>query len=137
MSSEATTAIELSLKRMKNAWDAGDAATYAAQFTTDASYVIYSGLCYAGRSAIEHAHVTVFEKWQKGTRMALKILAIRQIGEGTAVVVTEGGVGKGDRVTRDKMQTFTMVRCGEEWLCAAFQNTKKNRLLISMSRFFS
>jgi uncharacterized protein (TIGR02246 family) len=137
MSTEVKTSIELSLERMKRAWDTGDAGAYAAQFTTDASYVIYTGLCYLGRSAIENAHAVVFDKWQKGTTMALEILAIRQIGEQTAVVVTEGGVGKGNAVTRDKVQTFTMVRCGDQWLCAAFQNTKKNRFLMTISRLFS
>src|SRR4051812_48058381 len=85
------TEIRASLERMVAAWDAGDAAAFAAEFTSDATYVIYVGLVYQGRAAIESGHIPVFQKWQKGTRMSMLVRSVRTIGEGTAVVLTEGG----------------------------------------------
>jgi uncharacterized protein (TIGR02246 family) len=124
------------LARMVSAWDAGDASAYAAEFTEDASYVIYVGLTYFGRAAIERAHVPVFEKWQKGSRMAIRVLERRMLDRRTAVVVTEGGIGKRGRIHPNKVQTFTMVWAEDRWRCAAFQNTKKNRLFIRLNRAF-
>jgi len=124
------------LARMVSAWDAGDATAYAAEFTDDASYIIYVGLAYFGRTAIERAHVPVFEKWQKGSRMVMRVLEQRMLNPSTAVVVTEGGIGKRGTIHPDKVQTFTMVRVDNRWRCAAFQNTKRNRLFIRLNRYF-
>src|SRR3954470_8945000 len=111
------------LARMVSAWDAGDAKAFSEEFTTDASYVIYVGLTYFGRAEIEQAHVPVFEKWQKGSRMVKRVLERRMLNATTAIVVTEGGIGKRSRIHPDKVQTFTMVRVDDRWQCAAFQNT--------------
>jgi hypothetical protein len=66
--------------------------------------------------------------------MAVEVLDLRFVAPDVAVVVTEGGIGKGARIRLDKMQTFVMVRDGETWRCTAFQNTKKHRLFITMNR---
>src|SRR5208282_4225535 len=38
-------------------------------------------------------------------------------------VLTVGGIGEKAPIAYDKIQTFTLVRRGDRWLCAAFQNT--------------
>lgn len=121
------------LDRIRAAWDAGDADAYAAQFTDDANYVIFAGLVSRGRSEIRADHVPVFEKWQRGSRMSMKVLDVRLLGDDVAVVLTEGGVGKRPRIPHDKVQTFVLVRQDERWLCAAFQNTKRNRFLAAIN----
>ena len=127
--------IEAALARLSAAWDAGDATAYAREFTIDATYVIYAGIAYEGRDAIERGHVPVFEKWQKGSRMRMRVISVRHLADDVAVVLTEGGIGK-RRIPIDKVQTFTMLRRDGRWQCAAFQNTKKNRLFIRMNRTF-
>ncbi|MET0692786.1 MAG: SgcJ/EcaC family oxidoreductase [Propionibacteriaceae bacterium] len=127
--------IQQSFDRMTAAWDAGDADAFAAEFTEDASYVIYVGLTYFGRAAIRDAHVPVFEKWQKGSRLSMTVLDIRVVADGVAVVTTEGGLGKGRSIKHDKVQTYVMVDTDDGWRCAAFQNTKKNRLFIAANRW--
>ncbi len=122
------------LDRLRGAWDAGDPTAYAGEFTEDASYVIFAGMHDLGRDAIRRSHVPVFEKWQRGTRMSMRVLDLRFPTPGVAVVVTEGGIGKRMPIRHDKVQTFVMVRDGDAWRCAAFQNTKKQRLLIAMNR---
>lgn len=128
--------IQDSLDRMTDAWATGDADAFAAEFTDDASYVIYVGLSYFGRTAIRDAHVPVFQQWQKGTRLSMSVLDTRIVADGVAIVTTEGGIGKGASIKHDKVQTFVMVEEDDHtWRCAGFQNTKKNRLFIAMNRW--
>lgn len=129
--------IEATLDRMKAAWNAGDAAAYAAEFTGDATYVIFAGIVSIGRDRIRADHVPVFERWQRGSRMSMRILDLRFVAPGTAIVLTEGGVRKRSPIRHDKVQTFVMVRDDDQWRCSAFQNTSKNRLFIAMNRWAS
>jgi uncharacterized protein (TIGR02246 family) len=122
--------IEETLAAIVRAWDAGDAASFARLFTDDATYVVYFGASYVGRQAIERAHVPLFERYGRGSRMRLEIRARRLLTSDTAVVLTEGGVGKSGRLPLDKVQTFTLVRTEAGWKCAAFQNTKKNQFFL-------
>ncbi len=130
---EARAGIEQALDRLRAAWDAGDAAAYADCFTTDATYVIFVGLVHRGRDQIREGHVPVVERWQRGTRMSMRILDLRMVDADTAVVLTEGGIGRRHPIRHDKVQTFVMVREFDGWRCAAFQNTKRNRLFIRMN----
>jgi len=124
--------VDACLARMVSAWNAGDAAAFADEYTTDASYVIFAGIVSLGREEIRRSHVPVLERWQKGTRMSMRVLDRRVVGE-TVVMVTEGGIGKAARIRLDKVQTFVFVRENEVWRCAAFQNTKKNSLFIRVN----
>ncbi|UJP10399.1 SgcJ/EcaC family oxidoreductase [Microbacterium sp. KUDC0406] len=137
--------IDETLDNIRAAWDAGDADAYAAEFTEDASYVIFAGLISSGRGEIRADHVPVFERWQRGSRMSMSVLDVRMLGEDVAVVVTDGGIGKARRirhdrtvrhdraVRHDKVQTYVLVREGDRWRCAAFQNTKRNRLFAAVN----
>jgi len=129
---ETHTEIIEALERIRIAWDEGDAAAYAAEFTEDATYVIFAGLVSRGRAEIHADHIPVFEKWQRGTRMSMRVLDVRTYGD-VAVVLTDGGIGKGSRIGHDKVQTYTLVREGDRWRCAAFQNTKRNRLFAALN----
>lgn len=121
------------LDRIRDAWDVGDAAAYAAEFTEDATSVIFTGIVSHGREEIHADHVPVFERWQRDSRMSMEVIDARMLGDDVAVIVTEGGVGKGARIRHDKVQTFVLVREGERWLCASFQNTKRNGLFAKMN----
>jgi uncharacterized protein (TIGR02246 family) len=118
--------VEDCLGRIRSAWNAGDAHGFADAFTEDATYVIFLGEALIGREEILANHVDVFAKWQKGTRMEIKAIRNRPIGEDVAIVLTAGGIGK-DVVAYDKLQTFTLVRRAGRWLCAAFHNTAMSK----------
>ena len=122
------------LDRISAAWDSGDATAFAAEFTEGASYVIFAGMHYVGRGAIRRSHIPVFGKWQRGSRMSMRVLDLRFPTRDVSVVLTEGGIGKRARIPHDKVQTFVMVRDGAEWRCTAFQNTRKQRLLMAINR---
>ena len=116
-------AVDGFLDQFRTAWDAGDARAYAALFTEDATYVIFLGEAMVGRNEIERNHVDVFGRWQKGTKMAVKAIAVQSLGADACSVLTAGGIGEKTPIAYDKMQTFTLVRRGDRWLCAAFHNT--------------
>lgn len=116
------------LEQVRRAWDAGDAIAYASLFAEDASYVIFLGDALFGRDQIGQTHHEVFTKWQKGTKMAVRPLAIRLVGADAAVVTTVGGIGKKSEIGYDKFQTYTLRRvAGGGWECVAFQNTEMSR----------
>lgn len=125
--------VEEVLNRLVAAWDAGDARAYAAEFTEDATYVIYAGIAYEGRPEIERSHVPVFETYQRGSKMTMRVLGARQLSDDVVVVLTEGGLGRRQPAALNKVQTFTLVREADRWRCAAFQNTKKNRAMIAVN----
>ena len=115
------------LDRVREAWNAGDAAAYAALFTEDADYITYFGLNMKGRQAIEDGHRELFT-------MPIKIEgrgepAVRMLGDGVALVVATGGStveGKPDP-SRDSVLTYTAVETQEGWRFASFQNTRVSR----------
>jgi|SRR5450631_498376 len=115
------------LERIKLAWNAGDAHAYAGEFAEDATYVIYLGDPFRGREEIGRNHVPVLTKWQKGTKMTIKVIDLKWLGPDAVSVLTAGGIGKGANIPFDKLQTFTLVRRGGRWSCVAFQNTKMSR----------
>jgi uncharacterized protein (TIGR02246 family) len=127
MSNGLQDSVEEFLARFRAARDAGNARAYAAEFTEDATYVIFLGEVLIGREEIERNHVDVFERWQKGTKMAVKAIGIRSISADVCSVLTIGGIGGQPPIAYDKIQTFTLVRLGDRWLCAAFQNTAMSR----------
>lgn len=123
--------IDETLARMVDAWDAGDASAYAEQFTADATYVIFAGALSRGCEQIRRDHESLFAGFLKGSRMRMEVTDVRSLGDDVAVVVSEGGVGKGRSIPLDKVQTFVFRRQDDgRWLCEAFQNTKKNRLML-------
>jgi uncharacterized protein (TIGR02246 family) len=123
-----------SLEDLRAAWDAGDARAYADHFDEDATYVIYAGQAYRGRAEIERVHEEVFTRWQRGSRMSMRVIDCRLLERDVAVLLTEGGIGKGRRIRHDKLQTFTWVRRPEGWRCASFQNTRRSRWFSLLSR---
>ncbi len=119
--------IEACLGRIRAAWDAGDAHAYGQEVTEDATYVIFLGDPLSGRDELERNHVPVFARWQKGTRMRVEPLVARRLGEDVSVVLTVGGIGKGDVIPFDRLQTYTFVRLKGRWRCSAFLNTRMRR----------
>ncbi|HVW58203.1 MAG TPA: SgcJ/EcaC family oxidoreductase [Rhizobiaceae bacterium] len=119
--------IEECLDRIRVAWDEGNAHAYAAEFTEDATYVIFLGEALIGRRWIENTHADVFAKWQKGTRMVIEVIGKNLLAPGIASVLTVGGIGKGRQIPYDKMQTFTLPQQDGRWKCTSFQNTRMSR----------
>ncbi|WP_433626878.1 SgcJ/EcaC family oxidoreductase [Nocardia sp. CA-120079] len=124
-----TQAIEAVLAQLVDAWGRGDADAYGTVFTEDATYTSFLGTLYRGRADIVASHRALFGSVLKGTRLADDIVDIRFYGPDTAVVNSHGDTYKGKPKQLTKTQTYTMVRRDGRWLIAAFQNTKRNKLM--------
>ncbi|WP_232663359.1 SgcJ/EcaC family oxidoreductase [Pseudonocardia sp. TRM90224] len=131
--------IEETLARIGEAWNAGDAAAYAAEFTEDATYVTFSGDVMHNRTAIGDVHRWLFEGPLRGSRMvglgqpgevAGTDHKIRFLRPGVAHVLSGGGVelagSAGLPADRESVVTFVLVEDGGEWRVAAFQNTRRS-----------
>ena len=129
------SAVTAVLDRLRDAWNAGDAVAYAAEFTEDASYVAFNGQIMRGRTEIEQVHRMLFEGPLRGSRTggagtSPESVPPRLVHPGVAVVVQDGGIrpeGAGE-LTDDRRSviTFTLVETDDgRWRIAAFQNTRR------------
>jgi uncharacterized protein (TIGR02246 family) len=126
-----TDTVEAFLGRVRAAWDAGDAGAYGEQFAEDAAYVIFLGDAMFGRSEITATHHEVFTKWQKGTRMVVTPVSARQVSADITVVVTAGGIGTGEHIGYDKLQTYVLRDRSGRYECVAFQNTEMSKRALA------
>jgi len=62
MSMDREDMIEYCLERIRSAWNAGDAKAFAAEFTEDATFVVWTGTPLLGRLEIERAHLDVLAR---------------------------------------------------------------------------
>ncbi|MFD0361960.1 SgcJ/EcaC family oxidoreductase [Nocardia sp. GCM10030253] len=128
------------IAELTGAWGRGDADAYGAVFTEDATYTSFLGTYYRGRGDIVTSHRALFGGVLKGTELADDVLDIRFYGPDTAVVNSRGDTYKG-RPKRahelSKTQTYTLVRRDGRWLIAAFQNTKRKKLLERFTYLFT
>jgi uncharacterized protein (TIGR02246 family) len=116
-------------------WDRNDADAYGALFTSDASYTIFVGTRYCGRTAVIESHRALFRVFLKGTRLAGEVQRIRFLGSDVAVVTSHGDTYKRRRPRRlSKVQTLTVVREADgRWRVAAFHNTQRRPLMEAVS----
>jgi hypothetical protein len=84
-----------------------------------------------GRAEITETHHEVFAKWQKGTRMVVKPVSARQVSEDLVVAVTVGGIGTGEHIGYDKLQTYILRDRGGRYQCVAFQNTEMSKRALA------
>ncbi|RBQ18759.1 DUF4440 domain-containing protein [Spongiactinospora rosea] len=113
------------LTRLAEAWNAGDATTYAALFTEDADYITFDGTHTKGREIIESVHRRLFEGPLKGSTMAVGggEATFKPLADGAMLVISRGGTTLADRL-RASIVSFTAVRTPEGWRFASFQNTR-------------
>ena len=133
-------AVEETITAMTRAWAAHDDQAYADQFTADATYVTWVGTRYQGRADIAGSHRELWRRFLKGTTLADEITDIRFTGPGTAIVTGRGDVVQRGRSAKrlSKVQTYVMVRDEDgRWRIAAFQNTKRQRVMERISFLFS
>ncbi|WP_043633227.1 SgcJ/EcaC family oxidoreductase [Nonomuraea candida] len=112
------------LTRLAEAWNAGDAAAYAAVFTEDADYISFDGAHSQGRESIESSHRWLFEGPLKGSTMSAPAgTRFKRLADGAVLVISAGGTAVDGR-QRDSTVSFTAVRTPEGWRLASFQNTR-------------
>jgi uncharacterized protein (TIGR02246 family) len=119
-------AATLLLQDLESRWAAYDAEGFAASFDHDADFVDVLGRKIKGRDAIEQIHRRNFASIHLDSRIGLRRLAIRRLGEHTALVHVSGslhvpaGPLAGDS---QSTQTLVLVERDEGWRITAFHNT--------------
>jgi uncharacterized protein (TIGR02246 family) len=73
-------------QRMIDAWNAGDAAAFAAPFTDDADFIAFEGTHLKGRREIASFHHQIFDTVVKGTRLQGEVKFVRFLGPALAVM---------------------------------------------------
>lgn len=114
------------LGRMVTAWNGGDAAAFAEQFTADAEFISWRGNRDTGRTAIEATHRTLFDGPLKGATMgkgAGLAVDIKLLTPDVALVIVDGA--QVDNSPTALVVTLTAVREHGHWRFASFQNTMK------------
>lgn len=115
---------------LSDAWAAQDAAAYGAAFTEDATYITFAGTYYSGRDDIVRSHAALFDGPLSDTRLENRFLDLQLLTDGVAVLTARGDNYEGeDPGELTKVQTYTLVRDGEGWKVASFQNTQRQRVM--------
>lgn len=112
--------------RIMAAWAAHDADAFAAAFTEDALMVL-PGAKAVGREEIRGFMAQAFAGPYRGTQVTGTPIEARFTGEGSAVVLTSGGVIAADAEEVDPAAAvhglWVLVERDGEWLVASYQNT--------------
>ena len=121
---------------LQDAWNRGDAAGYASLFTDDADFVAWNGSRGRGRQAIEDGHRRLFDGPLAGSRMVLvdddaesvPPESLRFVRPDVAIMVISSAVTPAGQSAASpdhrSVQTFVLVKNGDRWRIAAFQNTR-------------
>jgi uncharacterized protein (TIGR02246 family) len=114
------------LARLYRAWEAGDAETFVADYTEDAS-VIQPGVYEKDREEIRANMAAAFAGPLSRSRVASCPVNVRFPAGDTAIVVSEDGIifpGQ-DAVARERLMraTWVLVRRDGGWRIASYHNS--------------
>ncbi|MEV8569081.1 SgcJ/EcaC family oxidoreductase [Streptomyces sp. NPDC051322] len=120
------SAITAVLQGVYQAWDAGDADAFVADYTQEATAIL-PGSLRASREEIRQSMAAGFASFLKGTTTTDRQLGIRFLGRDGAIVVSETGIlfpGESevpaDRVT---YATWVLEKTDGAWLVAGYHNS--------------
>ena len=114
------------IARLERAWNAGDSEAFGAEFTDDAQFVDVRGVRHCGRAAIARGHRVIFDTIYRGSTVAYRVEASRELVPGCtiAVVGAELDVPTGPLAGRRRARlTATFVPGAHGPVIAAFHNT--------------
>lgn len=115
------------LRRLDGAWNAADAARFAAEFSDDADLINIFGAHFSGRAEIEKRIRSIFDTIYKGsTHRSRRLEAARYLGPDTILAVSSNEIavpaGPLAPVSRNR-QTFILIRSGDAWRIRHWHNT--------------
>ena len=128
LSPQDETAINDVLALMREVWERGDGAAYAAVFSDDARYVSASGIRSVGREAIASSHQQIFDSFFAGTRLGSSYpTELQPVSPGVVLVHATGAVLFGgeheQQVAPNGLLTMVLVARDGDWSVASFANT--------------
>ena len=116
-------------QRMIDAWNAGDAAAFAAPFTDEAGFVAFEGTHLKGRREIASFHHRIFDSVVKGTRLQGEVKFVRFLSAALAVMHSEVRVTLQGQTeaspSRDSMQLTVVAKRDGEWRSEGLMNARR------------
>jgi uncharacterized protein (TIGR02246 family) len=114
------------LVHVYQAWEAGDAEAFVADYTEDAS-VIQPGIYEKDREEIRTTMAAAFAGPLNGSRVASRPVDVRFVTGDAAIVVSEDGIifpGQ-DAVAKERLvrATWVLVRRDDGWRITSYQNS--------------
>jgi uncharacterized protein (TIGR02246 family) len=124
---DAAAAASEVLQRLDTAWNAADAARFAAEFSDDADLINIFGAHFSGRSDIEKRIRSIFDTIFKGsTHRSRRLETARCLSPDTILAISsaEIAVPAGPLAPETKnRQTFILVKNGDTWRIRHWHNT--------------
>jgi uncharacterized protein (TIGR02246 family) len=128
------TAIRALVRHLEDSWNANDGHRYAAAFTEDCDYIAFDGTYLKGRQANAAHHQALFESVLRQTRLTFENVTVRFVAPTVAIMHGYGSVLMPWQATvtprRLSLQTYVIVREGDTWRIAAFQNSRVRPLAV-------
>jgi len=79
-------AIEKMLATEQSAWNTGDSASYADEYTADADFINIRGQVFTGKTAVQQQHAKIFAGPFKGSAIAIVLRKFTRISDVTVLV---------------------------------------------------
>jgi len=116
-------------QKVMAAWAYNDADGFADLFVPNGTMII-AGVYRNGREEIRQYLTEAYQGAYKGTQVTGKPLSIRMLGPDAAILLSYGGVlqpGESEVSQSGAIRaSWVVVRRGDEWRLAAYQNTPVN-----------
>ena len=119
-------AFEDVLRRLQDAWNAGDETAFGAPMAEDADFVTIRADHLKGRDAIVANHRHIFSTFYAGSRNELSLESARMLGERVALLHVRSilRAPTGPLVGRHEAQlSLVLVPVGQEWEITSFHIT--------------
>ncbi|WP_353070126.1 SgcJ/EcaC family oxidoreductase [Tunturibacter empetritectus] len=82
-------AIEKMLAREQSAWNTGDSASYADEYTEDADFINIRGQVFTGKTAVQQQHAKIFAGPFKGSAIGIVLRKFAQISDLAVLIDTD------------------------------------------------
>lgn len=112
--------------RLERAWNSGDGAAFAAEFTDDAHFVDVRGVHHHGRAAIARGHQDILDTIYRGSTVTYAVETTARLNPGCALAVVGAvlDVPAGPLAGRRRARlSATFVELDDRWAIAGFHNT--------------
>jgi uncharacterized protein (TIGR02246 family) len=130
MDAEGRAGLDRVATSLTDAWNAGDAASFARCFTTDADFVNIFALHVVGREAVAKQHQHIFDTIYRGSRNAFSMVGARALAEAVVLAHIAADLRVPDGPLAGEVKTLAsavLVRDGLGWLIASFHNTREQQ----------
>ena len=124
----ALKSVEALLRELEAAWDRGNAPAWSARCTPDVDFINLLGMYVQGPAEVAAVHQKIFKGPYKDSTLKFTVDRLRVLADDAVLAIVPGELripaGPVKGVVRT-IATMLVVRRGDAWLLASFQNTKR------------